>query len=62
METDTGGLLVILEDSAEEIERLFHKNKNFASKFEHSIDIPVFTNDELVAFGTSYALEQEYSF
>lgn len=27
METDTGGLLVILEDSAEEIERLFHKNK-----------------------------------
>ncbi len=62
MEADTGGLLVILEDSAEEIERLFHKNKNFASKFEHSIDIPVFTNDELVAFGTSYALEQGYSF
>ena len=62
MEADTGGLLVILEDTAEEIERLFHKNKNFASKFEHSIDIPVFTNDELVAFGTSYALEQEYSF
>ena len=62
METDTGGLLVILEDSAEEIERLFHRNKNFASKFEHSIDIPVFTNDELVAFGISYAQELEYSF
>jgi len=62
MEGDTGGLLVILEDSAEEIQRLFRKNKNFASKFDHVIDIPVFTNDELVAFGKSYAMEQEYVF
>ena len=38
------------------------RNRNFASKFDHTIDIPVFTNDELVAFGKSYALEQEYSF
>ena len=62
MEGDTGGLLVILEDSAEEIQRLFRRNKNFASKFDHVIDIPVFTNDELVAFGKSYAMEQEYVF
>ncbi len=62
MEGDTGGLLIILEDSADEIQRLFHKNKNFASKFDYTIDIPVFTNDELVAFGKSYALEQEYAF
>ncbi|MBS6397308.1 MAG: hypothetical protein KH452_09190 [Clostridiales bacterium] len=62
MEGDTGGLLVILEDSAEEIQRLFLKNKNFASKFAYTIDIPVFTNDELVAFGKSYAMEQEYVF
>ena len=62
MEGDTGGLLIILEDSAEEIQRLFLKNKNFASKFDHTIDIPVFTNDELVAFGRSYAQEQDYVF
>lgn len=62
MESDTGGLLIILEDSAEEIQRLFHKNKNFASKFDYTIDIPVFTNDELVAFGKSYAMEQDYVF
>lgn len=62
MEGDTGGLLIILEDSADEIQRLFHKNKNFASKFDYTIDIPVFTNDELVAFGRSYALEQKYAF
>jgi len=62
METDTGGLLVILEDSADEIEKLFRRNRNFASKFTHHVDIPIFTNDELVAFGKSYAMEQEYSF
>ncbi len=62
MESDTGGLLVILEDSAEEIQRIFRKNKAFASKFDHTIDIPVFSNDELVAFGKSYAREAEYVF
>lgn len=62
MEADTGGLLVILEDSAEEIQQLFRRNKNFASKFDHTIDIPVFTNDELVSFGKSYAQELGYSF
>lgn len=62
MEGNTEGLLIILEDSAEEIQRLFYKNKNFASKFDHTIDIPAFSNDELVAFGKSYALEQEYVF
>lgn len=62
MEADTGGLLVILEDSAEEIQRIFLRNKNFASKFDHTIDIPTFSNDELVAFGKSYAREEEYVF
>ncbi len=62
MEADTGGLLVILEDSAEEIQQLFRRNKNFASKFDHTIDIPVFTNDELVSFGKSYAQELGYTF
>ncbi len=62
MEGNTGGLLIILEDSADEIGELFRRNKNFASKFDHTIDIPVFSNDELIAFGKSYALEQEYVF
>jgi hypothetical protein len=62
MEGDTGGLLIILEDSAEEIRRIFLKNKNFASKFDYTIDIPIFTNDELVSFGKSYARESDYVF
>ena len=57
MEGDTGGLLIILEDQKAEIQRLFHKNSNLASKFEYKVDIPVFTNDELIAFARSYASE-----
>lgn len=62
MEEETGGLLVILEDSKAEVNRLLKSNAGFASKFNRSIDIPIFSNDELVAFGKSYAEEQEYYF
>ena len=62
MEGDTGGLLIILEDQKAEIQRLFHKNSNLASKFEYKVDIPVFTNDELIAFGRSYARELGFSY
>ena len=62
MEGETGGLLVILEDDSKEISSLMRKNAGFANKFNRSIDIPIFSNDELVAFGKSYAEEQEYYF
>lgn len=62
MEGETGGLLVILEDDSKEISNLMRKNAGFANKFNRSIDIPIFSNDELVAFGKSYAEEQEYYF
>lgn len=62
MEGITGGLLVILEDDVAEIAALLEKNQRFAMKFNRSVDIPIFSNDELVAFGKSYAEEQEYYF
>lgn len=62
MEGDTGGLLIILEDQKAEIQRMFHKNSNLASKFEYKVDIPVFTNDELIAFARSYARELGFSY
>lgn len=62
MEGKTDGLLVILEDDQKEIRRLMERNEGFARKFNRSIDIPIFSNDELVAFGKSYAEEQEYFF
>lgn len=62
MEGMTGGLFVILEDEAEEIKLLFERNPKLGEKFSRSIEIPIFSNDELVAFGKSYAEEQEYYF
>ena len=62
MEGDTGGLLIILEDQKSEIQKLFHKNSNFAAKFDYRVDIPVFTNDELIAFARSYARELGFSY
>ncbi|MGN0334496.1 MAG: hypothetical protein ACI4DV_02375 [Lachnospiraceae bacterium] len=62
MEEQTGGLLIILEDEGKEISRLFAEHEAFGRKFNRMIEIPVFTNDELVEFGKSYAEEQEYYF
>ena len=62
MEGFTNGLLVILEDSADEINLLMSKNEIFAQKFDRNVNIPIFSNDELVAFGKSYAEEQEFYF
>lgn len=59
MTRKTGGLLVILEDEKEEIRRLFIRCESLGAKFTRTIEIPVFTNKELVAFGESYAQEQE---
>lgn len=55
----TGGLLVILEDERDEIRRLFIRCESLGAKFTRTIDIPTFTNKELVAFGESYAEEKE---
>lgn len=62
MEEQTNGLLVILEDEAKEIERLFLENPEFSEKFNRMIEIPEFNNDELVEFGKSYARERDYYF
>ncbi len=61
MEGDTGGLLIILEGTEEDIQKIFLKNKNFASKFDYRVEVPVFSNEELVNFAKSYALENGYS-
>ena len=59
MTRKTEGLLVILEDEKEEIRELFIRCESLGAKFTRTIEIPTFTNKELVAFGESYAREQE---
>ncbi len=59
MDQDTGGMTVVLEDDSAGIRRLLSLNPDFSAKFTERVKIPIFTIDELVDFGKSYALEQE---
>ncbi|MEY8518710.1 hypothetical protein AALC25_17790 [Lachnospiraceae bacterium 29-84] len=58
MDQDTDGLLVIIEDSRKEIEKVLSRDINFANKFTERIKIPIFNSDELVEFARAYAAEQ----
>lgn len=59
MESDTSGILVIAEDTKAGIERMMSKDVSFAKKFTEKINIPMFTIDELVNFGKTYAKEMD---
>ncbi len=61
MEGETGGLMVILEDTRKGIANLLKDDISLASKFTERIRIPAFTNDELVGFGKVYAEENGYA-
>lgn len=50
MEFRTDGLIVIIEDEKIGMRKLIARFPKFTSKFTSMINIPVFTNDELVNF------------
>ncbi len=60
LEQHPGELLVILEDSKDEIAKALGRHEGFAQKFAQRISIPYFTNDELVEFAKTYAAENGY--
>ena len=60
LEADNKGTLVILEDTRAGIEKALLRDAGFASKFTERINIPIFTNDELVVFAKAYAKENGY--
>lgn len=60
MEFRTDGLVVVLEDEKHLLKELFEKNPEFAEKFTSEVNVPIFTNDELVSFGKTYAFDEDY--
>ena len=60
MESDTGELLIVLEDQRKPLDRLLSSNREFRRKFTSRLEVPVFINDELVTFGQTYAQENGY--
>lgn len=60
MEQDSSGLLVILEDTSKGIKKALAQDETFAKKFTETVKVPIFNNDQLVAFAKSYSKELGY--
>ncbi len=60
LEQDNNATLIILEDTAAGIKKALATDDGFAKKFDESVTVPIFTNDELVVFAKSYASELGY--
>lgn len=60
MDNDQERTLVIIEDNRKGIDRALSLNGQFAKKFTEKITIPVFTVEELVNFGKTYAADNGY--
>jgi hypothetical protein len=60
LEEHPAELLVILEDDKEQIAKALAAHEGFARKFGERIQVPYFTNDELVEFAKTYARENGY--
>ena len=60
MEFRTDGLTVIIEDEKIGMRKLMARFPKFAKKFTSMINIPVFTNDELVNFARVYTKENGF--
>ena len=58
---DQSGVFVIVEDTGKGIRKALSKDAGFATRFSEKINIPIFTSDELVAFGKSYAHDLGYT-
>ena len=59
MEFRTDCMIMIIEDEKTNMRAFLKKHPSFAAKFEKVINIPVFTNDELVTFARTYASEND---
>lgn len=57
---ESQSVLVVLEDTKENIKPLFKATKLLKTVFDARVDIDEFSNNDLVAYGRGYALEKEY--
>lgn len=60
MNRNTKGMIVILEDEKIGMRKLIARYPKLAKKFTSMINIPVFTNDELVNFAKVYTMENGF--
>lgn len=61
MDKNRYDVTVILEDAPAGLGKLLGSSFEFAEKFTNHVSIPIFNNDELIAFGKAYAAEDGYT-
>ena len=55
------GIIVLMEDTPKNMDKLIQKNKEVEKVFNARIDVPQLNNDALVNYAKQYAMDQEFS-
>lgn len=61
LQQEQHGIVIILEDTRHNMERLLERNSELLGSFTNRMDVEALSNDALVAYGKQYAKEKEFS-
>jgi DNA-binding transcriptional regulator YdaS (Cro superfamily) len=61
LQQENKGLVLVMEDTKEDMDRFLDKNPSLKQSFNVRVDIEALDDDSLVAYARQYALEKEYS-
>ena len=61
LQEENKGLIIVMEDTKEDMNRFLDKNPSLKQSFNVRVDIEALDDDSLVAYAKQYALEKEYS-
>ncbi len=61
LQEENKGLVIVMEDTKEDMDRFLDKNPSLKQSFNVRVDIEALDDDSLVAYARQYALEKEYA-
>jgi hypothetical protein len=61
LQEENKGLIIVMEDTREDMDRFLDKNPSLNQSFNARVDIEALDDDSLVAYARQYALEKEYA-
>ncbi|MBP3782869.1 MAG: hypothetical protein J6I68_06455 [Butyrivibrio sp.] len=61
LQEENKGLVLVMEDTKEDMDRFLDKNPSLKQSFNVRVDIEALDDDSLVAYARQYALEKEYA-
>ncbi len=61
LQEENKGLVIVMEDTKEDMDRFLDKNPSLKQSFNVRVDIEALDDDSLVAYARQYALEREYA-